>query len=124
MKKTVITIFVLAVLLVGSGQVFGCSLCDRLTKLGYSNQEIVSIISGSATRAEAEDRMRQVILRGGNVPVKMARYSPNRSVLVPSQKAKIPDLFPEQKQKYKYSEEEQEVPPMNGSAMAETKKRR
>lgn len=127
MKKTVILFSVLAVLLVGSGQVFGCSLCESLKKLGYSNREIVSLISGSATRAEAEERMRQVIRRaGGSLPetVKHQPLSSSRYLPLP-QKATVNvehSYWQQKTVKYRFSEEEIDVPPMKETA--QTKKGR
>jgi|GEM_PF-5034877 len=62
MKRTTVFLIVLTVLvLVSSGPVWACSLCDGLRGLGYKNWEISQIIRLSDNRAEAEAKMRQII---------------------------------------------------------------
>lgn len=62
MKK--IAVLVVAVFFASSGPVWACSLCDGLRGLGYTDTQISQVIRSSASRAEAETKMRQLIADG------------------------------------------------------------
>lgn len=105
MKKTVAVAFVLlAVLAVSSGLAMACELCDGLRALGYNNAQIVSLISSSATRPEAEERMRQVIVQGRQQPTPRAQYY--QSATGPEPKIAVANS-----RSIQYSNEVIEVPP-------------
>ena len=63
MKKTAVAVVVMSVYLVlSSGPILGCELCDPLKTLGYTEGQIVrEFVFTSKTQAEAKKKMREAI---------------------------------------------------------------